>query len=847
MKPSERPKKKFTEKKDESLPFTVEDRKHPLAKCEECPLAHKGKYVPSRMPDGTNPTGLAFIGEAPAQNEIRQGEPFVGASGQLLDAVLDNYGIDRNNTLLTNACSCHYPKEMKALPHAAVEACRPRLIAELEAANVDTAVVMGNSALRSVTAPTEARKGVTKLRAGPPRTSIGHPDLPTTLDLTVVPTFHPAACLRTQASFPLMVTDIGKAIATDKPVKWYEPTYDIINHEPEALEAISLLTKSNRDYGLIVDTESGRDKDTSFGRDDGVYGRILCIGIEGPAQETDDHVYIFTDYVLKSKAVRDALRTALYECGSIMQNGKYDVAVLMKFLDCPPNSPLPLLFDTMLGSYCLNEFAGVHGLEYMGMEILGAPDWKHVVAPYLKANKKIGKVANNYADIPRDILYKYNAFDVHVTRMVYSYLNAFIDEQGLNRLNNFLLRLSKMLVLVENRGMGFDYQVSKEIEAELDLELDARKELFPYSLMKANDKKKRTLTRLNPNSWQQILFYLSNSQIHSDSTDENRLKEIIEHPEVPQPVKDTLNLVLEYRKHNKQKGTYVTGLQEKVTEAGSIHPSFLIHGTNTGRLSSRNPNAQNIPRKGRIKQQFIPKPNPYGNVLIQVDYSQAELRTLTWLGQEPTLRDLFNDPSKDVFVELCTSMFPEFPDLSDVEKKERRTLIKTFAYGISYGRTAEGIAADPDFKMSVEEAEKHLSAFQAMIPNIMEYQQKEVIDRIHAGHDLINPFGRHKRFHLITDMNKKEVHNEALAYLPQSTASDMCLEAACRLTDRDPERYHIVNLIHDAMLLEAHLAEANEIAKEVDQAMCEVAREITGGYVDFATDFAVGSSWYEVK
>lgn len=831
-------------KKVTDEPLSIEERKHPLAECEHCPLGRVGKYVPSRFPSGTNTTGLAFVGEAPARNEVRQGEPFVGPSGKLLNAVLGHYGVDRNNVLLTNACSCNYPDSMKKLPKEAIEACRPRLIAELQAADVNTVVTMGNSASTPLLPAEEARKGITKLRTGPPkRVSLDY-DNPIdkmygVLELEVVPTFHPAYCLRSQGMFPLMLGDISKALHKERPTLWYEPRIVVIDDPYVAKDKLKEISVLNRGEGVVVDTESGRDKDTSFGRDDGPFGRVLCIGIGPTDPRNEDVVYVFTDNALSDPAVRGVLATCLIECGIIAQNGKYDIGVLMSFLDQP--EPFPLVFDTMIASYSLYEVGGIHGLEYMGQELLGTDDWKHVVKPYLQTDE--GKEMG-YAAIPRDILYKYNAFDVHVTRILKGYFQNLLEENGVLRLNNWLThKVSGMLTKVEARGMGFDMERSKEISIELGDEIEELREQFPY--FDYTTKKGTKEVQLNPGSWMQVMQWLDQHGVKTQSTDEDHIKLMLDSKRVPEDVKEILKLILETRGVSKLKSTYVDSLQNKLTSAGRVHTSYLIHGTTTGRLSSRGPNLQNIPRSGPIKTQFIPGK---GKKLIGLDFAQAELRVLTWLAKDPTLQSIFNDPDQDLFTELSARMTTGF-DLLDkaIEAdadliKKIRTRIKTFAYGVSYGRTAAGIAADPDFNMSVPEAQVQMDLFNATIPQVKEFQA-DVVRRIHAGEDLINPFGRHRRFYLITDANRTNVENEAMAYLPQSTASDIGLEAGVRLSK---EGVYIVNLVHDALYAEASPDEVDEVIALMDRVMVEVGEEITEGYVKFKTDHKIGDRWSDV-
>lgn len=729
---------------------------------------------------------------------------------------------------------------MNKLPKEAIEACRPRLVAELQAADVDTVITMGNSASTPLLPPEEARRGITKLRTGPPKKVSIDYDNPIdqvygVVELEVVPTFHPAYCLRSQGMFPLMLGDISKALHKERPILWYEPNIVVIDDPYKAKDKLEEIRVLNRGEGVVVDTESGRDKDTSFGRDDGPFGRVLCVGIGPTDPRNEDVVYVFTDNALSGIEVRGALATCLNECGIIAQNGKYDIGVLMSYLD--QKEPFPLLFDTMLASYCLYEVGGIHGLKYMGQELLGTPDWDSVIKPHISKDQ-------GYASIPRDMLYQYNAFDVHVTRILKGYFQNLIEEQGLVRINNWLThKVSKMLTKVEARGMGFDLDRSKEISAELEIEIEQLLEQFPSFLY--TTKKGEKEVQLNPNSWMQVKQWLAQHDVMTESTDEDHIKLMLDSRRVPDPVKENLQLILDTRGVSKQKSTYVDSLQDKLTSAGRVHTTYLIHGTTTGRLSSRGPNLQNIPRSGPIKTQFIPAP---GRKLIGLDFAQAELRVLTWLAKDPTLQAIFNDPDQDLFTELSARMTPGF-DLLDkaIEAdadliKKIRTRIKTFAYGVSYGRTAAGIAADPDFNMSVSEAQVQMDMFNETIPQVKEFQA-DVIRRIHAGEDLINPFGRHRRFYLITDANRTNVENEAMAYLPQSTASDIGLEAACRLSE---EGVYIVNLVHDALYAEASPDEVDDVIALMDRVMVEVGEEVTEGYVKFKTDHHIGDRWSEV-
>lgn len=762
-------------------------------------------------------------------------------SGQLLSAVLDQYGLSREKVVLTNAVSCHYPKDMKKLPKEAIEACQPRLLHELELSGVTTVVPMGNSAVQAVFPKDEAKKGITRLRAGRPKSSALL--RPGTL---VVPTFHPAACLRSQEKTPYLIGDIAKAIAgNDLPRKWYEPTIRIIQPESgfymEALDTLRQITSLNSEMPVYLDIETSREKDVSFGN---VHmNKMLCIGIGPSDLMNEDTVYVFHADCFDSPVVRKAFMEMLDKCEIVCQNGKFDLGVIRSWLGYPPYVGPKLGGDTMLQSYCLNEYGGVHGLEYMGMELLGTDDWKHVIEPYLRGPDGDGEV--DYANVPWDILSKYNAFDVHATRLLYGYFSEEIDRLGLTSAYQFMLRESNMLTLVEPRGMGFDIEYSQGLSDKYDNERVALEATLPTVVdPEASTKKLREPHTLNCNSPKQVMQYLESKGVKVDNTEADTLSALLPKFEVKQEAKDVIETILAIRGITKMDGTFVRGMRERVTAAGTVHPSFLIHGTTSGRLSARNPNSQNIPRAKEIKRQFISS-DP-ARILIGVDMSQAELRVLTWLAQEEITRDIFNDPTRDLFVELCRSMFPsKFEGMADAEVKADpiRPLVKGFAYGMAYGRTAAGIAADPEFSMDVKEAQKHMDTFQKTVPRITAYLER-VADQACRSEPLISPFGRHRRFHLVTEMNRHAVRNEAKSFPAQSTASDIVVEAACRLTF--DHQVPIVNLVHDAIYAEVPPDEAEEVMALVSRVMIETGEELVDGYVRFATEGHSGRTWADV-
>lgn len=239
------------------------------------------------------------------------------------------------------------------------------------------------------------------------------------------------------------------------------------------------------------------------------------------------------------------------------------------------------------------------------------------------------------------------------------------------------------------------------------------------------------------------------------------------------------------------------------------------------------------------------------NVFVQADYSQAELRVLSYLAQDTYFRGILNDPSRDLFDELTPNLYGDRfrkelvgEEIHPEMWKDIRVRVKAFVYGLGYGRHWSSIARE--YKMDDREARKVTKNFFDLIPEIVAFQRK-VKHEVKIGHDLITPFGRHRRFHLITDENWKAIQNEALAFLPQSTSSDVCLRAMVRVRrDLRGSGAFIRNIVHDSILVDCPRDMAAEVGTLLDHRMVESGQELVGDYIQFRTDVKVGEHWGEV-
>lgn len=835
----------------ETETYTRETAKELGADCDNCPLSRMGKFVPSVGPAKAD---IAFVGEGPGIQEAREGEPFIGPSGRLLTLVNNQFGINRDEVFLTNAALCR-PIDGSTPPKSAIAACRPRLLNELEARRSSTVVALGNSAALALL----GIEGVTKLRVGPGKRS-PYDQLE---GMRIIPTVHPAACLRQSDMFPSLVADVRKIVS--KPPEWQEPEIRVIDAADEAVEFLKELKAFAENpfveewhRRVVIDIEVDIDKETSFDHPNR-YG-LLCVGF---AYEKGKAVVIGEE-ACTEESVMDAMSEALQKAYLVGQNGKFDLGGMNPHL-----GSLSLNFDTMIANYVQDERPGIHGLKAQAVETLGAPQYDEEIRRYVGPR-------DGYGVIPRDVLYKYNGFDVactydlsevHARRMdalraneerTWPYHDRELPVRGVRDVHDFLVEASNELMFLELNGIAVDKKYALEVSEE-----------YTKSLGSIEDKINEVLVQagwqvINPRSPQQVKATLKFFGVGTETTNEETLRLILEKldqfkfnktGDITDDPYEGLSTkqaylyqfvenLLVHRRESKLHSTYVKGVLKRLYR-GRVYPTFLVHGTTTGRLSCRNPNLQNIPRESSIRKLYVPaKPE---NVFVQADYSQAELRVLTWLAKDDYFRSILNDPERDLFDELTPVLYPELPSKAEVVPelwKEIRIRVKAFVYGLGYGRTEFSIAKE--YKLSVKEAEAVKNRFFSAIPSIVDWQ-KEVKKHVWEGKDLITPFGRHRRFHLITEDNWKSIQNEAMAFLPQSTSSDICLRAMVR-TRRDlrGSGAFVRNIVHDSILVDCPRDMANDVSELLNRRMVESAQEVVGDYVNFATDVHIGSHWGEV-
>ena len=301
--------------------------------------------------------------------------------------------------------------------------------------------------------------------------------------------------------------------------------------------------------------------------------------------------------------------------------------------------------------------------------------------------------------------------------------------------------------------------------------------------------------------------------------------------------------VLEYRQYSKLKSTYADGLSAVIAEDGRIHTKFQMTVTATGRLSSVEPNLQNIPVRtelgGELRKMFIAGP---GNVLVDADYSQIELRLLAHISGDEAMRRAFID-GEDIHA-VTASQVLGIP-LEQVTKQQR-SHAKAVNFGIVYGISAFSLAQD--IHVSVAEARAYMESYLEKYSGVREYMKKVVEQAKQDGY-VSSLYGRRRALPELAshDRNTRAFGERVALNMPiQGTAADVMKIAMIRVSDalkRSGLKARLLLQVHDELIVECPEEEAERTA-------AILAEEMTGA-ADLSVPLPVeakwGKSWYDAK
>lgn len=871
--------------------------------CAECP--YKGQ---PQVPSEGNPETCRFvlIGEAPAYDEIKAGRPFVGETGRLLMAFLERAGIKREECYIANALLCKLPKNKKGLSQA-LKCCRPRLLEELASINTGaTWAIMGTIA-RDALYPAETGKGIMAAKGW--RNYEGH-------DALVM--VHPAYYLYNPNEAPMLVTDlkrlkrgrlppIGPFVLTrqDKDV-FEDPTmycyvenqsgfYDAFKPLSAGLRTAFSRNRSKPEYvAYILDTPKKlddfvrslhrrpmKDRDlvsfdletdqVDFQRD-----RILCMSVaaeEGTAYIIPDsllykdrHEFVTTG---KSKAWwKSFLTDERYLSGSYLRpdfntvislremfavpgyrwaghNAKFD----MRFLNHLGVANAKCNFDTIVAHYSLDERKGGHGLKALSDDYFDSGDYEADLFTYIE------KKSARYSQVPRRVLYKYNAYDTEYTLRLARVLEKQLKLAGLYEQPFMypMMAAVPMLLDAEVVGVLINWEEAERIDIEeLEPELAKTKEVLrelsgdptlnPLSSKKVialmYDKFKFPMINVRTRAAGKRIFARSTQKAVMDGWFKMRERGQLK---VSNRAFEFAKQLIHYRHLRKMRGSYLRKWKRYRGTDERVHTSFLLRGTVTGRLSSKDPPLQTIPSKIQdkwgplIASIHISQP---GWKLVYADYSQAELMIAACLSEDPFMMQTFRKGDADYHSEVARAAFGEN------FTRDQRQMSKKLTFGWLYGGNVKEIALEAlQFEGNV--AERFAHEWDNLFAKVLEWRKTQQQHMKQNGY-VESMLGRRRRYTLLSRVNFGKAMRVAINAPIQAAASDLTLISTVKMHEKYQHSNYarVILLIHDAFIMEVRDDKVDEVGPVMNQVMLETAHTYFP-QVPFKADVKVGTKLSE--
>mgnify|MGYP001332712683 FL=1 len=538
------------------------------------------------------------------------------------------------------------------------------------------------------------------------------------------------------------------------------------------------------------------------------------------------HRYLGVPDQLSRKHVIAALRPLFEDpqLAKVGQNLKYDILVMARAgVEVAGD-----LSDTMLASYLANPAARSHGMDSLAAELLG-----YRTISYSEVAGS-GRNQVGFEEVEIDKATTYAAEDADITLRLYEKLMPMVDEteQG-PLLNDVEMPLLSVLVDMERTGVRIDADFLGSLSAEMagklaSLETEIHEAAGgPFNV--ASPK------QLGEVLFERLKLPKGKKTKTGWSTDVEVLTKLAEDHKVAAQV-------LEYRSLAKLKGTYTDALPKLIhPETGRIHTSFNQAVTATGRLSSSEPNLQNIPIRTeegrRIREGFIPSE---GNLLLSADYSQVELRVLAHMADVAGLKESFLQ-GEDIHRRTASEVLGVFPDMvSD----EQRRQAKAINFGVIYGISAFGLARQ--LSINRREAQEFIDRYFERYPAIRTFMDA-CIEEAREHQYVTTLLGRRCAIPEINSKNgavRGYAERNAINYPVQGSAADIIKVAMVKIARRLPDeglQAKMVLQVHDELVFDVPAGEVEALTTLVREEMMQ-AMPLD---VPLVVDIGVGKNWRE--
>lgn len=875
------------------------DPKEHGAICHRCPL--RGSTVVPPEGAGRRPPFAILVGEAPGEKEEEHGRPFVGQSGHELMRALQATGIRRAECHVTNAVLCRPPgnkmdraerdaaaRNKKILEAAEgdpdreewarsqlflspVDACRPRLLAEIRdvGGSAPNVISLGGVAYRGLTM---RRDKTLETRGGPREEAFGH----------LLPTLHPSFVMRSRRWTGAFLADLARArrwfttgLAWKDPETVYRPT-------PSGL--IEWLTSEAGSPFVVYDVETG----PAFPEADRYDASLDALRIVGLAShdarraivipfrsiENSDHLfYSLDDYRALIEILREFFASPKWN-KSGWNSGYYDRQVIERHFKV---TPAPHLDGIGLHKFVEPELP--HGLGYVGSIYTDIHNWKQ------------GKTATEARSDAE--LWLYNARDCGVTALSIPTLAQAVRDRGQTAQAKWFPLLQGLCVDMHKAGMLVDQTKRKEWDTKLlaDAQKYLREIRDAVGYDDFNPGSTRQVRELLFDEWS--LMPVDYTETGDPSTGDDTLREILAKQNLDDDQRKTIQDIRLYRRRTKYRGTYTLKFRpmreaaigeffavddeetEEEREArfkkeskrygialddGRIHGDWNPHGTLGWRLSSSNPNMQNLPNK--LRDMFIAPP---GRRLVGCDQAQLELRMGAGLAKSVAYLEAF-DQDLDPHLQFCYDIFGRETYDNAKDKKALRRLVKELTYASEYRAEVETVhsvlsaAEDDDERLLFPTltVSKTAAMHRKWLSRAKFDRWWEETDRAFAAQGfLLDPI-LGLRCDFLDGVDDPQLGNKLVNFLCQSGGAAIVHLATKRFLQYAPpdwwerskvdprlRRVMLIQQGHDALVAEADDDIAEKVGKFLEECFTFQKHEFRLG-IKFLGEMKVGGNWKEV-
>lgn len=742
--------------------------------CTECGL-HRSAQAVCLMGRGPVPGEVMIVGEAPGFREDDIGKPFAGDAGNMLDTMLSEVDLSREDCYITNVCKCR-PPDNRTPKSGEVKACKPYLLKEFNKVKPKYVLLLGATALKGV--------------IGKGKITEDHGTVIEKEGVYYLPTFHPAAAMRDPNKLPSIKGDIARfsgLVKSGSPPKPPETKYEVIRNFEDFNRCVSYIEKQKY---IAFDLETSQLSRKGGGDS---YVNCIALGTSGKQYVLPLESEQLWDHSIQTEML-SIMSEALGGKVVVAHNGKFDNLWLREKYGVR----FPLSFDTMLASHLLDENTP-NGLKYLAKVKFGAPDYD------ISKESKQGKGS-------LEELYKYNAMDIYYTAKLYKLFKKELKEDGaLYKVFKYIsMGMSDVYEDAEFEGIVLDTEQMQEVERELRSNINkVKRKLAKYT-------KKKDVNWNSPQQVAEVLFKewglqpIDYTDTGAPSTEESLLKRLSkEHKGV--------ELLLEYRGYAKQLSSFIEGWRKRM-DGGRIFPSYKIHGTVTGRPSCTDPNLQQVPRDPKIRSLITAPP---GWVFVEADHSQIELRVTAMMSGDRTMKFVYQTGG-DIHRETAQTVMSK-QEIDADERKKAKAVNFGFIYGMGapkfqdYARDKYGM----DFTLNQCKAfrTRYFEKY-ADLPKWHEKQRK--IARAFGQVRTYTGRIRHlPEIHSSDKGKRAEAERQSINSPVQGFAAEVTLMGAIEVSKRFSweDEVRVVGTVHDAILMYIKEEKLHDLAPQIAEAM----------------------------